>query len=100
MALHPDAQAFVAKMGKAPQPQDIPIEEFRRAANALIPTGPALEIGDVRDLQIAGGDGQPMRIRAYIPQGTGPFPLIVWAHGGSFIRGTLDLFDAGRRAFT
>jgi acetyl esterase len=100
MALHPDAQAFVAKMGKAPQPQDIPIEEFRRAANALIPTGPPLEIGDVRDLQIAGGDGQPMRVRAYIPQGKGPFPLMVWAHGGSFIRGTLDLFDAGRRAFT
>jgi acetyl esterase len=100
MALHPDAQAFLAKMGNAPQPQDIPLEEFRRAASALIPTGPPLEIGAVDNLQIAGGDGQPTHIRVYVPQGTGPFPTMVWAHGGSFIRGTLDLFDAGRRAFT
>jgi acetyl esterase len=99
MALHPDAQAFLAKMGNAPQPQDVPIEEFRRAASALIPTGPPLEIGAVRNLQIAGGDGQPMQIRVYVPEGTPPFPVMVWAHGGSFIRGTLDLFDAGRRAF-
>lgn len=100
MGLHPDAKAFLAKMGNAPQPQDIPIEEFRRAASALIPTGPPLEIGAVKNLQIAGGDGQPMQVRVYVPEGTGPFPLMVWAHGGSFIRGTLDLFDAGRRAFT
>jgi acetyl esterase len=100
MALHPDAQAFLAKMGNAPQPQDVPLEEFRRAAGALIPTGPPLEIGAVKNLQIAGGDGQPMQIRVYVPQGTPPFPMMVWAHGGSFIRGTLDLFDAGRRAFT
>jgi acetyl esterase len=100
MALHPDAQAFLVKMGGAPQPQDVPLEEFRRAASALIPTGPPLEIGAVKNLQIAGGDGQPMQVRVYVPQGTAPFPMMVWAHGGSFIRGTLDLFDAGRRAFT
>jgi acetyl esterase len=100
MALHPDAKAFLAKMGNAPQPQDIPIEEFRRAAGALIPTGPPLEIGAVKNLQIAGADGQPMQLRVYVPEGAGPFPIMVWAHGGSFIRGTLDLFDAGRRGFT
>jgi acetyl esterase len=100
MALHPDAQAFLTKMGNAPQPQDIPLEEFRQAASALIPTGPPLEIGSVKDFEIAGGDGQPMQVRVYVPKGTAPFPLMVWAHGGSFIRGTLDLFDAGRRAFT
>jgi acetyl esterase len=100
MALHPDAKAFLAKMQNAPQPQDIPIEEFRRAASALIPTGPPMEIGAVENLQIAGADGQSMQIRVYVPDGTGPFPIMVWSHGGSFIRGTLDLFDAGRRAFT
>jgi len=100
MALHPDAQAFLAKMGNAPQPQDIPIEEFREAASALIPTGPPLKIGAVSNLPIAGGDGQPMQVRVYVPEGSGPFPMMIWAHGGSFIRGTLDLFDAGRRAFT
>jgi acetyl esterase len=100
MALHPDAQAFLAKMGNAPQPQDIPLEEFRQAASALIPTGPPLQIGAVHNLSIAGGAGQPLLIRVYVPEGPGPYPVAVWAHGGSFIRGTLDLFDAGRRAFT
>jgi acetyl esterase len=87
-------------MGNAAQPQDVPLEEFRRAASALIPTGPPLEIGAVKDLEIAGGDGQSMKIRVYVPEGVAPFPVMVWTHGGSFIRGTLDLFDAGRRAFT
>lgn len=100
MALHPDAQAFLQRMGNAAQPQDVPLEEFRRAASALIPTGPPLEIGAVKDLEIAGGDGQSMKIRVYVPEGVAPFPVMVWTHGGSFIRGTLDLFDAGRRAFT
>ena len=100
MALHPDAQAFLKKMGNAAQPQDVPLEDFRQAASALIPTGPPLEIGPVTNLEIAGGDGQPMKIRVYTPQGAGPFPVMLWTHGGSFIRGTLDLFDAVRRAFT
>ena len=100
MALHPDAQAFLAKMKDVRQPQDMPIEEFRSAAAALIPTGTPLEIGAVRNLEIAGGDGAPLKIRVYVPHGPGPFPVVVWAHGGSFVRGTLDLFDAGRRAFT
>src|ERR1700722_16255688 len=100
MPLHPDALAFLAKMKDVPQPQDIPLEEFRNAARALIPTGPSLQIGSVEDFEIAGGDGRSLKIRVDVPEGTGPYPVAVWAHGGSFVRGTLDMFDAGRRAFT
>jgi len=100
MPLHPDARAFLDKMAGAPQPNDISIQAFRQAAAALIATGPPLQIGRVENLQIAGGDGQPMNLRIYVPEGTGPFPVLVWVHGGSFARGTLDMFDAGRRAFT
>jgi acetyl esterase len=99
MALHPDAQAFLARMKDVPQPQDIPLEEFRDAARALIPTGPSLKIGAVENFDIGGG-ARSLQVRVYVPEGPGPFPLAVWAHGGSFVRGTLDLFDAGRRAFT
>lgn len=99
MALHPDAQAFLQKMASVPEPQDVSLEEFRNAAAALIPTGPPLQIGRVDDLKIPGGDGQPMAIRVYQPEEPGPRPTVVWAHGGSFVRGTLDMFDAGRRAF-
>jgi acetyl esterase len=99
MPLHPDARAFLDKMANTPQPNDIPVEEFRRAAAALIATGPQLQIGRVENLEIRGGDGQEMKLRIYVPEGAGPFPTILWVHGGSFVRGTLDMFDAGRRAF-
>lgn len=100
MPLHPDAQAFLAKMANTPQPNEISIEEFRRAAAAVITGGPALQIGAVSDIVITGGESQPMKVRVYTPEGKGPFPVIVWIHGGSFVRGTLDMFDPGRRAFT
>jgi len=100
MPLHPDARAFLDKMAGSPQPEDTSIEEFRRAASALVAVGPPLQIGRVADIAIAGGDSQPMNVRVYTPEGTGPFPVVVWVHGGSFVRGTLDMFDVGRRAFT
>jgi acetyl esterase len=98
MALHPDAQAFLARMQNAPQPQDS-LEKFRDAARAIGPMGPALEIGAVKHFEINGGDGLSLKIRVYVPEGTGPFAVAVWAHGGSFVRGTLDMFDPVRRAF-
>ena len=99
MPLHPDARAFLAKMGNTPQPDEMSIEAFRMAANAVIASGPVLQIGAVHDIAIPGGDAQSMKLRVYVPEGVGPFPAIVWLHGGSFVRGTLDMFDAGRRAF-
>jgi acetyl esterase len=100
MPLHPDARAFLDKMADSPQPNEVSIEEFRRAASALVPGAPPLRVGPVLDVTIAGGDSQGMNVRVYTPEGTGPFPVVVWLHGGSFVRGTLDMFDAGRRAFT
>jgi acetyl esterase len=100
MPLHEQARAFLDKMASSPQPNDIPIAQFRQAAANLITTGPPLQIGKVENLEIPGGDGQKMALRIYVPEGEGPFPVLVWIHGGSFVRGTLDMFDAGRRAFT
>jgi acetyl esterase len=100
MPLHPDARAFLDRMAGSPQPNETSIEEFRRAASALVAGGPLLQVGRVVDIAIAGGNSQGMNLRVYTPEGTGPFPVAVWLHGGSFVRGTLDMFDAGRRAFT
>jgi acetyl esterase len=97
--LHPDARAFLEKMAKCPQPSDIPLEEFRKAAGALVPTGPKAEIGSVKEVVVAGGDQQKLALRLYCPEGIGPFPVIVWVHPGSFVRGTLDMFDSEVRDF-
>jgi acetyl esterase len=100
MPLHPDARAFLDKMAGSPQPNEVSIDEFRRAASGLVPGASPLQTGRVVDIAITGGDSQRMNVRVYTPEGTGPFPVVVWIHGGSFVRGTLDMFDAGRRAFT
>lgn len=99
MPLHASARAFLDAMSAFPQPYDVPLAQFRRAAAALVPdTGP-IPLAAVEDRVIQGGDGQELCVRVYVPEADGPHPVIVWAHGGSFVRGDLETFDAGRRAF-
>lgn len=39
-------------------------------------------------------------LRIYWPQGEGPFPLVVYYHGGGFVIGDLDTYDSSARALT
>jgi acetyl esterase len=64
----------------------------------LIRPGEPIPIGKVEDREIEGGDGQPMAVRVYTPEGSGPFPGALWIRGGSFTRTTLDQLDPLRRA--
>lgn len=97
MPLHPDAAAFLRVMQDIPQPPEATVQEFREAAARLIKPGDPLPIGKVEDRTITGGDGQPLAIRIYTPEGSGPFAAIVWIRGGSFTRTTLDQMDPIRR---
>ncbi|MGE0645980.1 MAG: alpha/beta hydrolase [Nitrospira sp.] len=61
---------------------------------------PKLTLTPVRkakDLQIP-GPGGPLPIRIYTPLGSGPFPVIVYYHGGGWVIGTIDTNDASARA--
>ena len=99
MPLDPQARAFLDVMGNLPQPHEISIEEFRGMLNALVRTGAPGPMARVEEVTIAGGDGQPLLLRVYAPASARPLPVVVWLHGGSFTRGTLDTFDAARRSF-
>jgi acetyl esterase len=44
------------------------------------------------------GPGGPLPVRVYTPAGAGPFPLVVYFHGGGFVIATLDTYDASARA--
>ncbi|MFT4066595.1 alpha/beta hydrolase [Paraburkholderia sp.] len=60
---------------------------------------PAPERAAVRieDILIPGAAGSnPARV--YTPQGDGPFPLILYFHGGGWVLGDLDSYDATPRA--
>lgn len=56
-----------------------------------------ISVKKTQDLQIP-GPGGPLPIRMYTPHGTGPFPVIVYYHGGGWVIGTIDTYDASARA--
>ncbi|WP_144142067.1 alpha/beta hydrolase [Paraburkholderia sp. BCC1884] len=60
---------------------------------------PSLELEAVRaeDITIAGATGS-LPARVYTPQGEGPFPLILYFHGGGWVIADLDTYDATPRA--
>ncbi len=56
-------------------------------------------LGSVRDgITIPGSDGNQIPIRIYTPAGAGPFPVVVYFHGGGFVVGTIDTYDESARA--
>jgi acetyl esterase len=57
-------------------------------------------VGAVSEDEVPATDG-PVRVRIYRPaSGMGPFPVLVYAHGGGFVFCDLDSHDGLCRAFT
>ncbi len=56
-------------------------------------------VGKVEDRQISGAAGQ-IAARIYTPAGTGPFPVVVYFHGGGWVIATIDTYDSSARALT
>jgi acetyl esterase/lipase len=47
---------------------------------------------------IPGSDGAPLTATLYTPTGPGPFPAVVYFHGGGLVIGNTHAYDAGARA--
>lgn len=82
-----------AEARKQPTPAD--------AVKALLtekgmPTAPE-PVGKVINRTIPGAGGS-IQVRIYTPKGTGPFPVIVYYHGGGWVIANLDTYDASPRA--
>jgi acetyl esterase len=60
---------------------------------------PALAGILTRDITYPGADGTEIAARVYTPpEGEGPFPLIIYFHGGGWVIAGIDAYDASARA--
>jgi acetyl esterase len=71
-------------------------EEARRAyeAGAEVLDLPRAAVARVRDFDMPGGAGQPMRARLYVPSTARPLPVLLYLHGGGFVIGGLETHDS------
>jgi acetyl esterase len=84
-----------------PGAAQVPIEELRALVRQFsMASGPLpVPLAAVRDQTIPGPAGE-IPVRVYTPVGDGPFPLIVYFHGGGYVTGDLDTQDMIARALT
>jgi acetyl esterase len=102
MPLDPQVQAFLEQLAAAGAPplHELSVAEARQVIVALFSTqGDPEPVGAVVERTIPGAAGE-MPARIYTPYGTGPFPVLVYLHGGGWVIGDLVAYDATCRALT
>lgn len=57
-------------------------------------------VGGIEDRSIEGANGNMLAVRIYTPAGAGPFPLLLYIHGGGWVLADIDSYDASARALT
>ena len=95
MTLHPDAQRFLDMIAEADAPPltSMTPDEARAGSAFFVDLiGPGPEVAAVRDIEIPGPSGAiPARVYEPVPD---PVGTVVYYHGGGFVLGCLDEFDA------
>ena len=82
-----------AEARKQPTPADAVTALLKKQGKSTEPEA----VGKVENKTIAGAAGS-IPIRIYTPKGEGPFPVIVYYHGGGWVIADLDTYDASPRA--
>ena len=69
MPLHPQAQAFIETINALERPpiSELTIEMAREGLKGLLPPSDEA-VGAIDDFELPGGDGRPVRARAYTPR--------------------------------
>lgn len=100
MPLDPQMKAILDQMAGMPPLHHLSPEEARQAVLAMRATqGEPERVGKVEDRLIPGPTGWIL-VRIYTPEGSGPFPVLVYFHGGGWVVGSIETVDASCRSLT
>ena len=102
MTVDPKVRKLLDLSADAPPIGTVPVEDMRGAAPAqmaaLFQMGlVSTPVATVEDRDIPGLAGD-LPVRVYTPEGRGPFPIVVFFHGGGWVLGDLDTHDPFCRA--
>jgi acetyl esterase len=99
--LYAEVRALLESLEADPAPpiETLPVVEARRAVVEALKTlaGNPEEVARVQDLETP-GPGGAVPVRVYTPPGSGPFPGVVYFHGGGWVVCDLDTHDVVCRA--
>lgn len=101
MALDPQAKLILEQMkvAGAPKMHTLTPEEARQALTIGPLAGEPEEVGKIENKKIPGLAGE-ISIRIYTPLGQGPFPVLVYYHGGGWVIGDLNTVEVPCRLLT
>lgn len=94
MPLDEEVRAYLAGAGDIGFPDEVRTDPARAsaylaAARSPRPSRTGDPVGRVEDRTLDGG----VRLRLYFPEGAGPFPAVLFLHGGGWVLGDLDFQD-------
>jgi len=99
--VYPEVRALLESLeaAGAPPVESLPVEQARSAAReGLTPwEGPKQPVARTQDLRIPGPEGE-IPVRVFTPEGPGPFPGLVYFHGGGWVLCDLETHDRVCRA--
>jgi len=93
---HPQVQSVLETVEEA---DVLPLNQYgpegaREVSRQMRPDVDGPEVGDVTDRTVPGPEGgEAVPVRTYRPEGEGPFPTVVFFHGGGYVIGDLDSHD-------
>ena len=94
MPLDPQVAALLALAPEGFEMTSLPVDVLRKYVRESSTAYPRLDVplASVVDRTIP-GPGGALPVRVYMPVGVGPFPLVVYFHGGGWVVGDLDTQD-------
>ncbi|WP_138418620.1 alpha/beta hydrolase [Aquibacillus sediminis] len=94
MTLDPQAKFILDQLEEAGEPpmSELSPEEARASIDMGPLAGEPEAVGKVENRTVPGPAGD-IPIRIYTPKGEGPFPALVYYHGGGWVVGDLDTVD-------